>query len=179
MSDVTDFNKFVKIFNPTDAQCNITLRQYGVALNLPPQSESKPVAASILPHLTHYLTAFKLEVREVTETSVSAETQKPQTEATEHQVGSESSEGTASDDSDQSKSDIVQTPAEDTSTETQTGESQSSDQDEVGSVKVYEADELNALYKNDVVKIAEDLQLSTEGTKSEVITRILESQATA
>lgn len=180
MSDTTDFNKFVKIFNPTDAQCNIVIRQHGVALYLAPQSESRPVAASVLPHLTHYLTAFKLEVREVTETSVSAETQKPQTEATEHQAEPESSEGATSDDSDQSKSDIVQTPAEDTSTETQASESQSSGEDgEVNSVKEYSADELNALYKNDVVKIAEDRQLSTEGTKSEVITRILEAQVTA
>lgn len=180
MSAQTDFNKFVKIFNPTDAQCNITLRQHGVFLNLPPQTESKPLAASVLPHLTHYLTAFKLEVREVTETSVSAETQEPQSEATEHQAASESSEGTQGDNSANSESDVLQAKVEDTGAQIQTGEPQPAGEDGgVSLEKVYTDEELNALYKTDVVKIAESRKLNTEGTKSEIITRILESQATA
>lgn len=181
MSAQSDFNKFVKIFNPTDAQCNIVLRQHGVALNLPPQTESKPVAASILPHLTHYLTAFKLEVREVTETSVSAETQEPQAEAVEHQKDADaSSEGAQSDDSAESKSDVLQAKVEDTGAQIQTSEPQPAGEDGgVSLEKAYTVDELTALYKNDVVKIAESRKLNTEGTKSEIIDRILEAQATA
>lgn len=159
-------NKQFRLYNPTKAFSSILLPQYSIDIKIPPLEESRLLHSAILQHIDHYVKAFKLEVRfqEPDVVKVTGTTDAPKS------VVEALVETPAVDESAQEPAKVEQSevqdkpPVEDTPAPTQ-------------EKKVYTEEELYSKYKNELVELATSLNINADGTKAEIVARILAAQS--
>lgn len=161
-------DQYFKLFNPTDAQGTILKPQFGISITLSPKEESKPLPTAILPEIKYYVDAYKWEVKDIAEQPTPQDT----TNVNSSELKSEEvpTPGTTE------TSEVINQESSTVTTETNDLDSQVDETVDEVLTKKYTEDELNSLYKPDVVNIAEKRGLNLEGNKAELIAKILEAQ---
>lgn len=167
-------DQYFKLFNPTDAQGTILKPQFGISITLSPKEESRPLPFTVLPEIQYYVDAYKWEVKNLDEQVTSQDSIDDNSSKLESSEVSNTNETKAPETNDSQIENV--TASTETPTQDQVEDQTTSEVTDEVLTKKYTEDELNSLYKPDVVTIAEKRGLDVDGNKAELITRILEAQ---